>query len=118
MKLLRKILASISLTAAMFVFQACYGTPQWAEDGDNVFFHVTDEEGAPLADICIQAEIDQTPFPLNYTDSLGEASAWMPEGSLGNFRFYDQDSVYAVTDTSFIIQADNAVVNIVLTKQH
>lgn len=118
MKLLRKILASIPLTAAMFVFQACYGTPQWAEDGDNVFFHVTDEEGAPLADICIQAEIDQTPFQIGYTDSLGEVSTWMPEGSMCNFKFSDQDSAYAITDTSLTIQADNSIIDIVLSKQH
>ncbi len=37
MKLLRKIFGGLSLTAAMFVFQACYGTmPSNAVDIDEI----------------------------------------------------------------------------------
>ncbi len=118
MKILRKIFAGFSLTAAMFVFQACYGTPQWAEDGVNVVFHVTDEEGTPLENIWIQTEINQSPSFHIRTDKLGQAFLWAPEGSMGHFMFTDQDSAYAVIDTSFMIHDDNDVVDIVLRKQN
>lgn len=47
MKLIRKIFGGISLTAAMFVFQACYGTPEWEEDINCVDFDVRVLSAAP-----------------------------------------------------------------------
>lgn len=45
MKILSKIFGGLSLTAAMFVFQACYGTMPSAEvaDGDEIVESLDDE---------------------------------------------------------------------------
>ena len=50
MRLLRKILGGISLTAAMFVFQACYGTEPYCEQWGEYIFHVVDDKDGTLAD--------------------------------------------------------------------
>ena len=49
MKILRKILKGLSVTAALFVFQACYGTPPYKgpapeEEAEET---VTDSKAAP-----------------------------------------------------------------------
>lgn len=55
MKLLRKILGGISLTAAMFVFQACYGTEPYCEQMGEYIFHVVDDkDGTPIPDVCVE----------------------------------------------------------------
>lgn len=46
MKILRKILKGLSVTAALFVFQACYGTPSYRGQvpEDEVETTVTEED--------------------------------------------------------------------------
>ena len=54
MRLLRKILGGISLTAAMFVFQACYGTEPYCEQWGEYIFHVVDDkDGTPIPDVSV-----------------------------------------------------------------
>ena len=53
MKILRKILKGISLTAALFVFQACYGTPQASQsagEGEAVEESVVEEDGEEVVE--------------------------------------------------------------------
>ena len=53
MKWLRKLLKGMSLTAALFVFQACYGTPAGYPDDffdENVVEAVSDTDASLLPD--------------------------------------------------------------------
>ena len=48
MKWLRNILKGVSLTAALFVFQACYGAPQvpeYQEEQEEAVVQTPDENG-------------------------------------------------------------------------
>ena len=63
MKWLRNILKGVSLTAALFVFQACYGSPQMPEElqAEEPVAAVADEEApveeAPVTEVAsAQAE--------------------------------------------------------------
>jgi hypothetical protein len=65
MKWLRNILKGVSLTAALFVFQACYGSPQIPDEQlqaqDDEVVAVADEEApveeAPVTEVAsAQAE--------------------------------------------------------------
>ena len=96
MKHLRKLLQGISLTAAMFVFQACY-------------FHVVSaEDGSPLANVKIRSQlhVGDTAYDwhlLGYTNDEGIASVWASNDYDVNhqtlFRFIADDPAYAVKDT-------------------
>lgn len=123
MKFIRKILKGVSLTAAMFVFQACYGEPpDWPEYKIN-FRVVSDEDGTPIKDIKVasqpQSDNENVIYDwklLGYTDSNGFCSGWLYEPPLDiKFRFSDNDSVYAVKDTIFS-NLSNDTIDIVLTK--
>ena len=62
MKWLRNILKGVSLTAALFVFQACYGAPQTLEEDlqesrvETKAEEVPAEEEAPADSPVVQAE--------------------------------------------------------------
>lgn len=63
MKFLRKILKGVSLTGAIFVFQACYGTPMpslYEEGGEAPmrFSLVSHTDGTPLSGIRILGDRD------------------------------------------------------------
>ena len=63
MKWIRNILKGVSLTAAMFVFQACYGPMEDYYDTKVTFHVVAEDTGEPLQDVRIWAQ------ELNYSDS-------------------------------------------------
>jgi hypothetical protein len=68
-KLLRFFLKSVSLTAVLFVFQACYGTPQDFEQDIQIEGTVVDKSsGLPILGIKVQ--LGGT-LQYTYTDSLG-----------------------------------------------
>ena len=54
MKIIRKILKGLSLTAALFVFQACYGTPQAGNSG-----YTEEEETTKVAEVPSDEEVDE-----------------------------------------------------------
>ncbi len=119
MKILRKILGGISLTAAMFVFQACYGVEPDYPGHCVTFRVVSDTDGQPLPNIKISAQ-PQSGSPnviydwhlTGYTDSMGVCSSWIECITNSTmFRFADNDSVYAVRDT---IIGTNAIMNYAL----
>lgn len=107
MKILRKLFRCVSLTAAMFVFQACYGTEL---DWDYTFFTfrvVSADDGSPLPDIKVmsqrQSNSDSSYYDWNligFTDSTGIITSRMDVTGLDvKFRFSDKFSVYDVKDT-------------------
>lgn len=106
MKFFRNLLKGASLTTALFVFQACYGTPAGLQ-GERVVFHVVSaEDSTPIKDVAVKAK------KVNEDES-----AWHVEGRtledgtvvvfmdpyfnpLANqFRFESADGSYAVKDT-------------------
>lgn len=106
MRLLRKILGGISLTAAMFVFQACYGT-DYSCPSIEYSFRVVDTKGTPIPNIKVSSQWQSNSDYvydwnlLGLSDSAGIAHLWMEDcnGLDVKFRFSDDDSVYAVYDT-------------------
>ena len=130
MKILRKILGGISLTAAMFVFQACYGVEPDFPSHRVTFRVVSDTDGQPLPGIRImsQPQTGSQDFIYDWhffgrTNAKGVYSGWVnlvEDNTL--FRFSDGDSVYAVRDTIITSSAildytDQDTVDIVLTKE-
>ena len=115
----------MSLTAAMFVFQACYGTPHDKYlDLLEVNFRVVDADGSPIPDIEIrvqpQAVGDSQTYDWEYlgsTNSTGERECTFYDLGLPNkFRFTDSDSVYAVKDTIVKNIYGTDTIDIVLSK--
>lgn len=109
MKIIRNLLKGISLTAAMFVFQACYGTDRDWYGEDNITFHVVSaEDGSPMPHVKIRSQLqvgdtNQERYLLGYTNDEGIASVWVDYNYGDNFqtlfRFVADDPDYAVKDT-------------------
>lgn len=108
MRLLRKILGGISLTAAMFVFQACYGTEPYCEQWGEYIFHVVDDkDGTPIPDV----SVTQLHHINNDNYEMGCGQITNADGICRfdycadyadpdyKFRFTAPDSVYEVRDT-------------------
>lgn len=122
MKWIRKALKGISLTAAMFVFQACYGTMNDYYE-TSVTIHVVDDNGDPLEWVGIYAQelnpgdssvLSDYQDLVEYTDSNGLA-LWWTYGSLQRLTFVDKDSLYTPVDT-IIRTEDVDTLDIVLKK--
>ena len=109
MKIIRNLLKGISLTAAMFVFQACYGTDRDWYGENNITFHVVSaEDGSPMPHVKIRSQLqvgdtNQEWYLLGYTNDEGIASVWVDYNYGDNFqtlfRFVADDPDYAVKDT-------------------
>jgi len=94
MKWLRNILKGASLTTALFIFQACYGTPQWLQDSE-VQFQVVSEDGSPVDDVEIYTKIDVSDdLDWNLCGNTGE------DGTLSTVVYYDatNDPQFRVSD--------------------
>jgi hypothetical protein len=91
-KLLRFFLKSVSLTAVLFVFQACYGTPQDFEQDLQIEGTVVDKSsGLPILGIKVQ--LGGT-LQYTYTDSLGRFYMFKYNNySDFNLQFSDIDSL-------------------------
>ncbi len=106
MRIVRKILGGISLTAAMFVFQACYGTDYYCPSMEYNF-RIVDTKGTPIPNIKVSSQWQSTGDYVydwhfqGVSDSAGLACLWVEDcnGLDIKFRFSDDDSVYAVYDT-------------------
>lgn len=109
MKIIRNLLKGISLTAAMFVFQACYGTDRdWYGENNMTFHVVSAEDGSPMPHVKIRSQLqvgdtNQEWYLLGYTNDEGIASVWVDYNYGDNFqtlfRFVADDPDYAVKDT-------------------
>ncbi len=108
MKCLHQLLKGISLTGALFVFQACYGVPQkrdWMEEEAPMSFSlVSHETGAPLEGIRIYGRPSTTrpASELGVTDASGQCRVDIPyimdaEGPYLSFE--DPEGRFASKDT-------------------
>ena len=112
----RKLLGGMSLTSALFIFQACYGTPQDIEPDVNLEGKVVSRAtGLPIPGI--KVTLDR----INLTDTTnqnGEFSIFTRFDNSYKLIFEDVDSTlngaYQSRDT--IISGDNdyAFVNVLL----
>ena len=111
MKWLRNILKGASLTTALFIFQACYGTPQDAlyEYGEAKmsFTLLSGSTGEPLEGIHIKSKItDGSAYgeDIGVTGKDGSCEVKIPymRNGLGPFvRFEDPENNYTAKDTVF-----------------
>ncbi|MBP5189925.1 MAG: hypothetical protein J6031_03300 [Bacteroidales bacterium] len=127
MKLIRKIFGGISLTAAMFVFQACYGTPSdgWENcTSANFDVHICSaEDGSPIEGIRVQANLEES-GPINHlidfgvSDSAGylHCDPCIPyDGKKIRLVLRDLDEIY-VNDTVVVDPLSGDTVNVFLQK--
>lgn len=125
MRVLRKILGGISLTAAMFVFQACYGTME-SENYDDFTIRVVDaEHGLPMQDVTVESQrvkatdnheaLDDWRL-RGQTDSAGIVNTYyyLSGTEFDRFRFTAPDASYAVFDT--VVDTWTDTLNIVLVR--
>ena len=110
MKLFRNLLKGLSLTSALFVVQACYGTPQpsmFGEGGEAPmsFSLVANDTGEPLEGISIIGNrVDgENQYQLGVTGADGKCQTVSPymrniEGP--NLKFEDPEGKYSAKDTT------------------
>ena len=110
MKILHNLLKGISLTGALFVFQACYGInepPMYEESGmaPMNFTVVSHADGTPLEGIKVKGDaLNKNPQNvLGVTDANGRCKVSIPyrRNLDGPFlRFEGEDGAYFAKDTS------------------
>lgn len=116
MKWLHNLLKGVSLTGALFVFQACYGMPRPAimdEQGEAPmsFSLVSHETGEPLEGIRIVAK--DWGHELGTTGTDGRCRVGIPyfRNEAGPFlTFEDPQGYYAAKDTSLADLRDREIV--------
>ncbi|MBO4916701.1 MAG: hypothetical protein J5374_02325 [Bacteroidales bacterium] len=105
MKFFRNFLKGASLTTALFIFQACYGTGPDRMEPEVAFKVVSALDGSPIEDISVFTRASKSEIQdwslCGYTNYAGYAlvsasSVAVPEPE---FRFADEKGVYAVKDT-------------------
>ena len=97
----KKILGGLSLTSALFIFQACYGTPQ--DMGLDIFIvgQVKSEKTSkPVKGIKVSVE---GKMQYQYTDESGKFSFYTETASSYKIKFEDidadQNGIFAGKDT-------------------
>ena len=107
MKWIRKVLKGISFTAAMFVFQACYGPMEDYYSTKVTFRVVSSDTGEPVQGVAVWSQYlnasdslahGNPAYIADYTDKNGMATIWEEPG-LKKYSFVDKDSVYIPSDT-------------------
>jgi hypothetical protein len=89
-KIYRKIFGALSLSSAMFVFEACYGTPQDLGMDVNIQGYVKARgTGLPIPGIKVSIE-NQPQYEL--TDNLGKFYIYVSPASSYKVKFEDVDS--------------------------
>ena len=105
MKWLHNLLKGLSLTTALFVFQACYGTPEWFHDNALPFKVVDARTGDPLEGVDISSRVQAAEnldwIPCGVTNAEGEAFVrfGIMEGANPQFRIEAAGTDYLVKDT-------------------
>ena len=105
MKWLHNLLKGLSLTTALFIFQACYGTPDWLHDNSLEFKVVAADSGEPLKDVYVSTRVQANDnldwIPCGRTNEYGEVHVFFgtADGCSPQFRFERMDSDYRVKDT-------------------
>jgi len=105
----KKILGGLSLTTALFIFQACYGTPQ--DMGLDILIEGQVKSGKtekPIKGIKISVE-DKVQY--QYTDESGKFSFYTESASKYIVKFQDIDSNL----NGIFVEKDTVLTNIVKT---
>ena len=116
MRWLHNILKGASLTTALFIFQACYGTPSWMNDLNVELQVVSAEDGSPIDDVEIYSRIDADDELIwnlcGYTDEKGSLSTMIitHDGIDPQFRISDPAGRYAAKDTVVSNLGDTIVI--------
>lgn len=87
LSLFKKIVGGISLTSAMFIFQACYGTPQ--DYGRDTLLEgkvVSEETGVPLSGVKVSVAGN---IQYEYTDADGKFSMYTE--NIGDIKIVFED---------------------------
>jgi len=109
MKILHQLLKGISLTGALFVFQACYGMPQppFEEEGraPMSFTLVSHADGKPMAGVSIRASVSSYAYPherIGVTDENGKCQVEIPynRDSGSYLEFQAPGEQFAIKDTT------------------
>jgi len=119
---LRNILKGFSLTSALFIFEACYGTPKgiWIEDYDVRLKVVSADDLSPIEGIAVKTRLyedESLDWTLaGYTDKNGTAEVFVGNigGNSPQFRFESEDGTFMVKDT--VISNPDVLINIKLQK--
>ena len=91
-KILRKIFGALSLTTALFVFQACYGPPH--DVVIDIYFHgfvKSKTTNQPIQGIKVSVE-NQPQY--EYTNNMGEFKLYTAQASEYKLKFEDIDSTH------------------------
>ena len=117
--LLRKIIGGLSLTSAMFVFQACYGTPQDFNPDLLIEGQVKSKAtGLPIKGIKVSV-VDNLQYEI--TDENGKFSLYTEIIKNLKLQFADIDSIqnglYSNKDTVLTDLSKNVYLNILLEKK-
>lgn len=113
-KIKRKIFGFLSFSAALFIFQACYGAPQDYEDDVLIQGTVkSDSTGLPVQGIRVSFDNNQQ---YGITDSNGTFSFYVMQQATYPLSFEDSDSsnngLFATLDT--IIEGTSTPLEITL----
>jgi hypothetical protein len=116
---IRKLLGGLSFTTALFVFQACYGTPQ--DLGADVYVHglvKSKKTGLPIKGIKVSV-VDNPQY--QYTNDDGSFSFYTETAESCKVMFEDidlnQNGTYNNKDTTLTNLADEVYLNILLEEK-
>ena len=118
----RNFLKGASLTTALFIFQACYGTPSWLDETDVSFKVVSAEDNSPIKDVSIYTRVYQSEnldwILRGCTDDEGIANVMVGivEGRSPQLRFEAEGNQYAVKDTVIADLSHSRLIEIKLQK--
>jgi len=121
MKWLHNLLKGLSLTTALFIFQACYGTPEWLHEQEMYFKVMAADTGDPLEGVEIYSRVQAADnldwIPCSRTNEQGEGVVRFGkmDGASPQFRFQPADATYNVKDT-VIVDLQPRIVEIKLAK--
>lgn len=110
MKLLHKILKGASLTSALFVFQACYGSPYPYDGVDVTFKLVSDVDGSPIKDVKLLYKEAGEWSDCGRTAADGTIGLYAidPESCM-NLKFSTEDGKYEAKDTVICTVTENVI---------
>ena len=107
MKWLHNLLKGLSLTTALFIFQACYGTPAGMDSIYLSFKVVAADTGEPMEGVTVRARVrgyngpDWTHGFMTGPNGETAVQFWKNEDDPTDpaFRFEPADDTYLVKDT-------------------
>jgi putative lipoprotein (rSAM/lipoprotein system) len=115
-RILRKVYGALSLSSALFVFEACYGTPK--DFGMDVYiqgFVKSKTTSQPVPGIKVSV-VNQPQYEL--TDNTGKFRIYTSQDSMYKVKFEDIDStkngLYLPKDTVVKIIGESTYLNVSL----